>query len=371
MSDAGGIPLVDLTYQHREVGREISDAVKGVLESCRFILGPEVRSLEEEMAAYVGTRHAVGVGSGTAALFLILKAMGIGPGDEVITTPFTFIATAEAVAQCGATPVFADIDPDTFNLDPEAVRGRITPKTRAIIAVHLYGLPADIGPLREIADSHDVALIEDCAQAAGAEYGGGKVGSFGHASAFSFFPTKNLGGAGDGGMVCTDDWEVAERVSMLRVHGSQKKYFHDLVGVNSRLDEIQAAILRVMLRNLDRFNDMRRGIADSYRGRLVGVEPPVEPEGSRHVYHLYSIKAEERDALEEGLSGEGIGCRVYYPVPLHLQPCFGYLGYRQGDFPVTESVTGETLSIPMFPGMGDGDVGRICDAVNARAASGR
>ena len=369
MSGDRSIPLVDLRYPYEEAGREISDAVSSVIQSRRFILGPEVRSFEEEMADYVGTSNAIGVGSGTAALYLILRAMGIGPGDEVITTPFTFIATAEAVAQCGATPVFADIDPETFNLDPEVVPGRITSKTRAIIAVHLYGLPADIGPLREIADSHGIALIEDCAQAAGAEYGGRKVGSFGHASAFSFFPTKNLGGAGDGGMVCTDDWEVAERVSMLRVHGSQKKYFHDLVGVNSRLDEIQAAILRVMLRNLDRWNDMRRGIADSYRERLVGVEPPVEPEGSRHVYHLYTIKTGERDSLMKRLTAEGIGCRVYYPVPLHLQPCFGHLGCQPGDFPATESVTGEILSIPMFPGMGASQAERVSGAVN-RWASG-
>lgn len=369
MSGDRGIPLVDLRYPYEETGGEISEAVSSVLQSRRFILGPEVRSFEEEMADYIGTSHAVGVGSGTAALYLILRALGIGPGDEVITTPFTFIATAEAVAQCGATPVFADIDPDTFNLDPVAVPGRITSKTRAIIAVHIYGLPADIEPLRQITDSHGIALIEDCAQAAGAEYGGRKAGSLGHAAAFSFFPTKNLGGAGDGGMVCTGDEEIARKVRVLRVHGSEKKYFHELIGVNSRLDEIQAAILRVMLRHLDRFNDIRRETAASYGGRLQGVKPPVEPEGSRHVYHLYTIKTGERDSLMERLTDEGIGCRVYYPVPLHLQPCFRHLGYQPGDFPAAESVTGEVLSIPMFLGMTASQAERVSEAVN-RLASG-
>jgi dTDP-4-amino-4,6-dideoxygalactose transaminase len=371
MTEERGIPLVDLRYPYEVAAGEIDRAVGGVLQSRRFILGPEVRSFEEEMASYLESPHAVGVGSGTAALYLALLALGIGAGDEVITTPFTFIATAEAVAQCGATPVFVDIDPSTFNLDPEAVQDRITSRTRAIIVVHIYGLPAEMVTLRRLADSRGIALIEDCAQAAGAEYEGRKVGSLGDAAAFSFFPTKNLGCAGDGGMVCTRDAEVARRVRALRAHGSEKKYLHDVIGVNSRLDEIQAAILRVMLRHLDRFNDMRREIASLYGDRLDGVRPPVEPERGKHVYHLFTIKTMGRDDLMERLSAEGIGCRVYYPVPLHLQPCFSHLGYGPGDFPVTESVTGEILSIPMFLGMSGEEVDRVCDVINGWVAHDR
>ncbi|MCG2796524.1 MAG: DegT/DnrJ/EryC1/StrS family aminotransferase [Actinomycetia bacterium] len=359
-----GIPLVDLNRQHAEIAEELNRAVLDVIVGGRYILGPEEKAFEEEMADYLGIGETVGVASGTDALSLMLRALDIGPGDEVITTPFTFIATADTISFCGAKPVFADIDPRTFNLDPESVKSLISSNTRAILVVHLYGLSADIDEFKEIASSNGIALIEDCAQALGAEYGGRKVGTFGTASAFSFFPTKNLGALGDGGLVATDDVEIAERVRMLRVHGSRKKYMHELMGFNSRLDEIQAAVLRVKLKHLDRWNGERMEIASKYDKVLKSVVTPFVPAGRTHVYHQYTIRAKNRDILINRLDQYRTGSAVYYPVPLHLQPCFEDLGYRAGDLPESETASCEVISLPMFPGLMEHEIERVADIMN-------
>ncbi len=366
MSHGSGlrVPMIDLTRQYREVKDEMDAAVSACLGSGQYILGPQVQRFEQEFADYIGVEHAVGVASGTDALFLPLKAMGIGPGDEVITTPFTFIATAEVIANCGARPVFADIEPGTFNLDASLVERAITPRTKAIILVHLFGQPADIDLLLELARGHGIQLIEDCAQATGAVYGQRKVGSFGAAGAFSFFPTKNLSCAGDGGMIVTNDGKLAESIRMLRAHGSRTKYLHEVLGINSRLDEVQAALLRVKLPRLDRWNDERIRIAGLYNQRLRGVStPPVAP-GRTHVYHQYTIRASDRDSVADSLSGAGVGRAVHYGLPLHLQPCFAHLGYEEGAFPQSEHASREVLSLPMFPSMTDEEIERVCAVTN-------
>ena len=358
------IPMVDVSRQYLRTAQETDAAVQAVLAGGRYIMGENVKAFEGEMAAYLGCSHAVGVGSGTDALLLILKALGIGPGDEVVTTAFTFFATAEVIAMAGATPVFADIDPGTFNIDPASAASRVGPATRAIIAVHLFGQPAQMEDLAAIAASAGVPLIEDCAQAAGAEYMGSKAGALARASAFSFFPTKNLACAGDGGMVCTDDEELAARVRMLGNHGQSEQYMHPCIGMNSRLDEVQAALLRVRLRNLDRWNDERRGIALRY-DRVFGQAAPFAAPGVKHVYHQYTLRSPARDTLCRKLEMESIASRVYYPVPLHLQPCFASLGYAPGDLPECERAAAEVLSLPIFPGMMDAEIERVCAAAGA------
>jgi dTDP-4-amino-4,6-dideoxygalactose transaminase len=359
------VPILNLTRQYRAIKDEIDAAIQRVLNSGRFILGPEVEAFEAEIAEYLGVEHAIGVASGTDALLLSLKALGVGPGDGVIIPSFTFFATAGAVVNAGATPIFVDIDPQTFNIDPESVRkvvenppvtrytSRVT-KIKAIIPVHLYGQPADMDEIMAIASEHDLYVIEDVAQAIGAEYKGKKVGTIGHLGCFSFFPTKNLGAYGDGGLVVTDDDELAERARMLRVHGSKPKYFHHIVGTNSRLDALQAAILRAKLPHLDEWTAARQRIAARYDELLADLEDlelPRRAPDRTHIFHQYTIRVpnDKRDSLKRYLEEKGIGTHVYYPLPLHLQPCFRELGYREGDLPESERASREVLSLPMFP----------------------
>lgn len=369
---AGGaraIPMVDLKTQYARLKAEIDRRLEETLQGCAFVLGPNVQAFEQEVAAYLGVRHAIGVASGTDALHLALLAAGIGAGDEVITTPFTFIATAEAIRYVGAEPVFVDIDPRTFNLDPVAVEGAISERTRAILPVHLFGQPADLPRLQAIAERHGLKLIEDCAQSFGAEVTGRQTGSWGLAAGFSFFPSKNLGAYGDGGLVATDCDELAERVRLLRNHGSRARYHHDVIGFNSRLDELQAVVLRVKLKYIDEFNDNRRRVARWYSERLADVvEVPYEDGIGRHVYHQYTILSDRRDAILEALQGAGIGCAIYYPVPLHRQNVFAET-HPGVCLPVTEAVARRCLSLPMFPELSEADVDRIA-AVVRRAADG-
>jgi dTDP-4-amino-4,6-dideoxygalactose transaminase len=343
------VPFVDLPRQYAAIKDEIDHAIAEVIRSGQFILGPQVAALEAEMATYCGAAHAVGVGSGTDALRLALQVLGIGPGDEVITTPFTFVASAETVSQVGAVPVFADIEPATYTLDPAAVARKVTPRTRAIVVVHLYGHPADMAPLMELARAHGLSVVEDAAQAVGAEYRGRRVGGIGHVGCFSFFPTKNLGAYGDGGLVTTNDAALADRVRMLRQHGSREKYVHELHGWCSRLDELQAAVLRVKLRHLEEWVTRRRALAERYRSLLSGVPiiPPHERAGDRAVYHLFTIRSRQRDGLLKHLSGQGIQTTVHYPTPLHLQPL--YRGAQRDGLPESEQASQEVLSLPLFP----------------------
>lgn len=346
------VPILDLKAQYETIREEVRDAIDQVLEKQHFILGPEVKALEQEIAHYCGTGYAVGVASGTDALILGLKACGIGPGDEVIVPSFTFIATADAVSALGATPVFADIEPDTFNLDPSQVEPLITNRTRAIVPVHLYGQMAEMGPLLQLARAHNLKVVEDAAQALGATYKGTRAASFGDVGCISFFPSKNLGAYGDGGMLVTDSEEIYRHLLSLRAHGSNKKYFSLEQGWNSRLDELQAAILRVKLRHLEHWCEKRRSVADGYDSllsRLPGVVVPVRNESSEHVFHQYTIRVPQRDAIQKALAEQGISTMVYYPVPIHLQPIYSALGYRPGSLPATETACREVLSLPMFP----------------------
>ncbi len=360
MPNMTNIPSFDLTRNYARVKEEINVAVLRVLETQHFILGSEVEALERELAAYLEVKSAVGCASGTDALVLAMMSLDLKPGDEVITTPFTFFATASCITRCGGTPVFADVDPDTYNVKSEDILAKITPRTRAVLPVHLFG---QMCPLEEIKDelaSRNIALVEDCAQAIGAHRMiGGRVarsGSVGKMGCFSFFPTKNLGCYGDGGMVAiADDEELAARVRRLRVHGAGTTYFHDEVGINSRLDALQAAILRVRLRHLEGWNEERRIVAGRYmmlfgeKGLLDFITPPAELPGGRHVYHQYVVRAKRRDELQKHLAERGITTRVYYPLPLHLQHCFAYLGYKKGDFPTAEALADDVLALPMFP----------------------
>ncbi|MCY2991364.1 MAG: DegT/DnrJ/EryC1/StrS family aminotransferase [Planctomycetota bacterium] len=363
------IPLCDLTQQYLSLKTEIDAAMQRVAEEGHYILGPNVKALEQEVAAFCGCQYAVGVANGTDALHLTLRALNIGPGDEVITTPFTFVATTEAIGLVGAKPVFVDIDPHTYNIDPKLIEPAITPRTRAILPVHLYGQPCDMQPIMALAEKHGLPVVEDCAQALGAAYQGQQIGSFGTAGCLSFFPSKNLGCFGDGGMVVTNNPQVYERVEMLRRHGGRVKYHHEELGLNSRLDELQAAILRVKLPHVPRWNQLRREHAYRYNKLLagiVGVELPSEltasgglPSGSlaaaepdglvTAVYHQYTVLLEDRDAVSRELSAAGIGNAVYYPVPLHLQGVHAALGWTAGAFPHAERAARCCLSLPMFP----------------------
>jgi dTDP-4-amino-4,6-dideoxygalactose transaminase len=349
------VQFLDLKAQFAGIRGEVQEAVTRVLESQHFILGPEVEALEREVSTLLGCRYAIGCASGSDALILALLALEIGKGDEVITTPFTFVATAGSIARVGAKPVFADIDPHTFNILPEAIERAITSRTRAIMPVHLFGLAADIDAIQDIASAHELPIVEDAAQAIGARYAGRAVGKCGLMGCFSFFPSKNLGGAGDGGMVTTNDAALAERLRMLRVHGAKKKYEYDILGMNSRLDALQAAILRVKLRHLEGWAAARRANAEKYRDlfrefRLeTMVKAPETPRGYTHVYNQFTIRVKERGALSDHLKKRGIPTEIYYPKALHRQRAFAYLGHRVGDFPVSEAASQEVLSLPIYP----------------------
>jgi dTDP-4-amino-4,6-dideoxygalactose transaminase len=340
---------------------EIDAAIAHVLESGRYILGEEVRAFEEEFSAYLGVRFGIGVGSGTEALHLALRACGITSNDEVITVSHTAVATVAAIELCGAKPVLVDIDSSTFLIDPDRIEHAITPRTRAIIPVHLYGYVADMEAIRSLADQRGLRVIEDCAQSHGALLKGRQSGSWGDLSTFSFYPTKNLGALGDGGMVMTDDPGLAERVRMIRQYGWRQRYISEIPGLNSRLDELQAAILRVKLKYLDQRNEARRKKAQLYTALLkdMDIRCPVEEDPKRHVYHLYVIRARNRDALQTFLKERGIETLIHYPVPVHLQKAYQYLGYRRGDLPSTETCSEDILSLPLYPEMAESDVAEV------------
>lgn len=343
------IPVLDLSPEIDALWDELNTAIQDVLRSGAFIMGPPVKQFEAEVASYLGVKHAIGVNSGTDALVIGLRALGIGPGDEVITTPFTFFATAESVSMLGAKPVFVDIEPDSFNIDPEKIEAAITPRTKAIEPVHLFGRPANMDAIMNIARRHNLKVIEDCAQSFGATYGEKKVGTIGDVGAFSFFPSKNLGAYGDGGLIVTNDDEVAATARMLRVHGAKKKYHNEVCGYNSRLDSIQAAILRVKLPHIDAYNEGRREVARRYRALLAdvpGVTTPDVTEG--HVFHQYTIRVAggRRDELQKRLDDEGIGTMIYYPVPCHKLPLYAGENVSR---PVSEQAATEVLSLPIWP----------------------
>jgi dTDP-4-amino-4,6-dideoxygalactose transaminase len=350
------VPLIDLRGQHQFLRPQLLEAVERVIDSQQFVLGSEVEALEEEIADYCTAEFAIGCASGSDALLLALMSLDLKAGDEVITTPFTFFATGASITRLGAHPRFVDIDPRTYNIDPAAVEAAITPSTRAILPVHLYGQCADMDALLEISKRHGLPIVEDAAQAIGAEDRGRRAGSMGHIGCFSFYPTKNLGGAGDGGMLVTSDPALAQRLRRLRVHGGKTEYHHDEVGINSRLDALQAAILRVKLKHLDEWSEARREKAALYTRLLeetdlnVEFTPPFVRSSVRHIFHQYVIRApQQSDEVINHLSLHGVGSKVYYPVPLHLQECFAYLGYHNGEFPKAESAAKQTLALPCFP----------------------
>jgi len=347
------VNLLDLKAQYETIKDEVESAIKEVLESAHFIMGPNVKKLEEEIAEYTGVKYGIGVANGTDALMLTLKALGIGQGDEVITTPFTFFASAETTSVVGATPVFADIEKDTLCIDPESIEKNITEKTKAIIPVHIFGQMCDMDRIMEIAKKHNLIVIEDACQAIGAEYKGKRAGSIGHVGCYSFFPTKNLGGYGDGGMIVTNDEKLADRIKLIRVHGSKVKYEHIAIGYNSRLDEMQAAVLRVKLNYIQKWNNLRKQHAHTYNELLKDTEIilPTEREDSLHVYHLYTIQSEKRDEIIKHLSESGIASGVYYPIPVHLQEVYQELGYKKGELPVAEDACTKTFALPLYPEM--------------------
>jgi dTDP-4-amino-4,6-dideoxygalactose transaminase len=359
------IPLVDLKVSFEPLKEQIFAAWEESLSGMRLFLGPNVQAFEREFASYCGVNHAIGVSDGTNAVHLALRACGIGPGDEVITVSYTFIATTEAILLAGATPVFVDIDPLTFNMDVNQVESRITPKTRAILPVHLYGQCVDIDPLMEIAQKNNLYVIEDACQAHGAEYKGRKAGALGHIAAFSFYFTKNLGAYGEGGIVTTNDNELAHRVRLLRDHGSEKRYYHECLGWNARLDELQAAVLRIKLPYLDEWNNQRRSAARQYSEGFASMNLvlPYEAPSNHHVYHLYVIRCPDRDELRSYLTENGIGTGIHYPVPNHLQESFKALGYVSGDLPVTEAISKDILSLPMYGGITSNQVERVISKV--------
>jgi dTDP-4-amino-4,6-dideoxygalactose transaminase len=341
---------LDLKAQYTSIKPEVDAAIHAVLDSCGYILGPEVAKFEEEFAAYSGARFGIGVNTGTSALHLALLAAGIGPGDEVITVPFTFVATVAAIEYAGAKPVFVDIDPRTYNMDPAALEAAITPRTRAVLPVHLHGLMAEMDPILEIARRHKLIVIEDACQAHGAEYKGKRAGSLGDLAAFSFYPGKNLGAYGEGGMVTTSNPDFAKKVRMLRDWGAEKKYHHVLKGYNFRLEGIQGAVLRVKLRHLEAWTEGRRSAAARYDRLLrgAGVVVPHQHSYQRHVYHVYAIRTTQRQAWQDALNGQGIQTGIHYPFPVHLLPAYTNLGYKAGDFPHSERAADEVLSLPMF-----------------------
>jgi len=364
------VPLLDLVSQHASIRSEIEAAVNAVIERQGFVMGPEVAELERKVADVSGARHGVACASGTDALLLTFRSLDLAAGDEVITPAFTFFATAGAIHNAGGTPVFADIDPGTFNLDPSATEAAITPRTKAIVVVHLFGQMADMEALGSIAKKHGVALIEDAAQAIGARrlIGGEwrQAGELGLAGTLSFFPTKNLGGWGDGGMIVTQDDDLAARLRRMRLHGGGREYHHDEIGLNSRLDSLQAAVLLAKLPHLESWSAARRAHATRYSDGFAGLEPvtpPTTDSANEHIFHQYTIRAERRDELQRHLNDNGVGNKIYYPVALHLQPCFAHLGYRPGSLPATEEAMTTVLSLPIYPELTESQVGSVVDEV--------
>jgi dTDP-4-amino-4,6-dideoxygalactose transaminase len=372
------VPFFDLKPQFRTIEQEIRSAMDEVFKTQQFIMGPQIEKLEEAIAGYCSTRYAVGVASGSDALFLALLALGVGPGNEVLLPPFTFFATAGSVSRAGALPVFVDIDPKTYNIDPGRIEAKVSPKTRAIIPVHLYGQCADMDPILEIARAKSLFVIEDAAQALGAEYRPGtprparRAGQMSHAGCFSFFPTKNLGAYGDAGMVVTDDPQLADRMRVLRVHGSKPKYYHKQIGINSRLDTLQAAILLAKFRHLEEWTERRRKLAENYTSlfrdlsvSIPGFELPGVQFENRHIFHQYVIRGPRRDSLRQFLKEAGVGTEIYYPLPLHLQECYSPLSGRRGDFPASESAAEETLALPIYPELTEDQQLYVVDRVKA------
>ncbi len=360
------VPQLDLAAQYATIGAEIRAAIEKVLASQQFVLGPEGAALEQEIARLCGVAHGVGVGSGTDALVLALRACAVQAGDEVLLPPFTFVATGSAVSALGAKPIFADIRPETYNVDPAELERRVTPRTRAIVVVHLYGLAADMDPILAFAKARRLPVIEDNAQAIGGSYKGRRTGSLGDAACLSFYPTKNLGAYGDAGMAVSNSMELTERIRTLRNHGQTAKYFSTEPGWNNRLDELQAAILRVKLRHLSNWQRARQANAAEYTrllNQIPGVVPPIAPEGFEHVFHQYTIRVERRDALQQFLSERKIGSTVYYPYPLHLQPLYASLGHKPGDFPHAERAAQEVLSLPMYPELRKEQITRVVEAI--------
>ena len=376
------VPLLDLKAQYKTIQSEVDAAVRDVFESQYFILGPQVTQCEADVAAYSQAAHGCGVASGTDALLIALMCEEIGAGDEVITTPYTFFATAGSIARTGAKPVFVDIDPDTFNLRADQLEARITPNTKAIMVVHLYGLMADMDAVMDVARRHQLVVIEDAAQAIGSEYKGHRAGSMGHYGCFSFFPSKNLGGAGDGGMVVTQDAERAKKLAIMRNHGMEPKYVHQFIGGNFRLDALQAAVINVKLKYLDEWSRQRQRNALRYHELFeqAGLTPdPIElpwfpastdPDyvggcSCRHIFNQYVIRAKRRDELRAYLTERGVGNEIYYPIPLHLQECFAYLGHGAGDFPEAERAAAETLALPVYPELTDEQAAAVVDAIRS------
>lgn len=365
---ASPVPLLDLKAQYATLRDEIRDAIERVMESQHFILGPEVSALEEEVARYVGTKHGIGMSSGTDALLAALMAVDIGPGDEIITTPYSFFATAGVIARLGATPVFVDIDPSDFNIDTTRIEAVITGRTKVIMPVHLFGSVVDMDPIRALAKAQQITVIEDAAQAIGArDEQGRSAGIMSEMACFSFFPSKNLGGVGDGGMTVTADDELAERLRMLRAHGSKPKYYHKIVGGNFRLDALQAAVLRVKLPHLDKWTEARRRNAERYRTlfseRNLNASATLPSDTPGHIYNQFVIRAPRRDELQRFLAAAQVGTEVYYPVPLHMQECFAYIGHKEGDFPHSEAAARETLALPIYPELNDAQLTHIVDTI--------
>ena len=361
------IPFVDLKVQYDSIKDEINEVIQNVLDTTSFIMGEELKKFEEEFAQFCDVKYAIGVANGSDALILALRACGIGKDDEVITVPHTFITTAEAITHVGGKIVFVDIDPKTYTIDVLKIKEKITEKTKAIIPVHIYGQPANMGPITELAKKYNLRIIEDAAQAHGAEYKGEKVGSIGDVGCFSFYPGKNLGAYGDAGMITTNDGEIAEKVKLLRNHGRiTKKYEHEIEGYSSRLDNLQAAILRVKLSHLNKWNESRRRNAKKYNellSNIDGIITPYEADYAKHVYHLYVIRVKDRDRSREELKSKGIATGIHYPIPLHLQPAYRYLGFKEGDFPVTEKASQEILSLPMFAELNDQQIEEIVELI--------
>jgi len=359
------VPFVDLNRQYDSIKKEVDSKISAVLESGHFILGKDVENFEGNFASFIGVKNCVGLDNGTSALELSLRALGIGEGDEVITVANTFIATASSIAFTGARPVLVDIDKEIYNIDVTKIEEAITPKTKAIMPVHLYGQPADMDEITKIAKKHDLFVIEDACQSHGAEYRGRKTGSLGNVAAFSFYPAKNLGCFGDGGAIVTDDDRIAEKIRMLRDYGQKEKYQHMFIAYNRRLDTIQAAVLGVKLKYLEKWNQRRREVARLYNEGLknIDVVTPVERDYNKHVYHLYVIRTKERDRLKEFLQAKGISTGIHYLIPIHLQPAFKHLGYEKGDFPVTEGYSKEILSLPIFPELKKEEVEYISDCI--------
>lgn len=360
------IPLVDLKAQYLSIKKEIDEAIQRVLNKCNFIMGDEVKEFEEELASFCSAKYAVGVSSGTDALLLALKALNIQPGDEVITVPNTFIATTEAITMAGGKIKFVDIDEETFNIDTNKIESAITNKTRAILPVHLYGQPANMDPIINLAKKYNLKVIEDAAQAHGAEYKNKRVGALGDIGIFSFYPGKNLGAYGDAGAVVTNDPDISNKIAMLRNHGRTKKYEHEYEGYNCRLDTLQAAILRVKLKYINSWNEARRNHASSYRKLLQNTDIilPTEQKDNKHIYHIFAVRVADRDNLLNKLKNEGIGAGIHYLIPLHLQPAYRYLGYKAGDFPITEKCAREIISLPMYPELDEVKIKKIAETIS-------